>query len=249
MEINALYNSPSLYDAECAQVMKDKQFWKEVIKREKPGSVLEVGCGTGRIAEFIIDEIQMFCGVDISDTFLDYFREKEIFRKNEQKIHLYNADIEKIVLAQKFDLIIFTSQFLGHIYEVDSFIQIISNVKKMLAPLGRIVIDYCNPDLRFLELHREYQYCYEFWFQEKIKAYEKNFYRQNEQINYEERKYVFKSGKQICLTIPFRIYFPKELDALFIMNGFKIVEKYGNYDFSDFTEYCIKQIYFLEANN
>ncbi len=249
MDIKSLYDNPGLYDAECAHIMTDNEFWKEIILREKPNSVLEMGCGTGRISEIIIDEIQLYCGIDISKVFLDYFKEKESFKNNEQKISIFNADVKNLILKQKFDLIIFTSQFLGHIYEIDSFVQIFSNVKKMLSSSGRIVIDYCNPDLRFLELHKEYQYCYEFWFHEKIKVFEKNYYRQNEQINYEQRKYVLETGEEICQTIPFRIYFPKELDAMLMMSGLKIVEKYGGYDFSNFEEYCVKQIYLLENNN
>ena len=149
MDIKSLYDNPGLYDAECTYVMADKEFWKEIVRREKPISVLEMGCGTGRISEFIIDEIQVYCGIDISEAFLDYFKEKESFKNNEHKISIFNADVKNVILEQKFDLIIFTSQFLGHIYEIDSFMQIFSNTKKMLSRSGKIVIDYCNPDLRF----------------------------------------------------------------------------------------------------
>jgi SAM-dependent methyltransferase len=246
MKIKSLYENPQLYEAECRYIMTDKKFWKEVVKRENPVSVLEIGCGTGRVAEFIIDDqLQFYCGIDISEIFLNYFKEKEVFKKNEYKISLINADVESIILEQKFDLIIFTSQFIGHIYEIKSFVQIFSNVKKMLKSSGKIIIDYCNPDLRFLEVHKEYQYCYEFWHDEKIKVFEKNYYSQNEQINYEQRKYEMETGKNIFQTIPFRIYFPKELDALFMMNGLKILAKYGNYNMEKFEEYREKQIYFL----
>lgn len=44
MDIKSLYDNPGLYDAECAHVMADKEFWKEIVRREKPISVLEMGC-------------------------------------------------------------------------------------------------------------------------------------------------------------------------------------------------------------
>ena len=34
--------------------------------------------------------------------------------------------------------------------------------------------DYCNPDLRFLEYKKEYNYCYEFQYKGNVKVYERN---------------------------------------------------------------------------
>lgn len=249
MKIKTLYENPSLYEAECAVAMSDAEFWKNVIKKEKSSSVLEIGCGTGRVAEYIIDYIDWYGGIDISETFLEYFRQKDFFEDNKNKIKIYQEDIREITIEEKYDLVIFTSQFLGHIYTISDFIKIFEKVKNVLTSSGKVVIDYCNPDLRFLECHKKYQFCYQFMLETMIKVFERNYYNQNEQINYEERKYVFSNSHEILQNIPFRVYFPKELDALLLLNGYIIEDKYGDYDFSPFKEYCVKQIYFLSVLN
>lgn len=120
------------------------------------------------------------------------------------------------------------------------------NVRTALNENGKIIIDYCNPDIRFLENHKEYNFCYKFPYEDKrfVPVYEKNYYNQNTQINSEYRKYVFPDGKEFCQEIPFRIYFPQELDAY----GFSIEGKSGDYQFGKYSDYCVKQIMVLSIN-
>jgi len=45
-----------------------------------------------------------------------------------------------------------------------------------------------------------------------------------------------------------RIFYPKELDYLLETNGFKIIKKYGGFDFSDFTAESPEQIYICQKS-
>lgn len=248
MQVKSLYKNPQLYDAECSKMMNDKKFWKNMINAYLPKTILEVGCGTGRVASYIINNIEEYIGIDISHDFLKYFKNKKIYLYNSNKIKLYERDIINTILDKKVNMIILSSQFLGHIYLYSDFIQIFANLKKMLLPDGKIIIDYCNPDLRFLEYKKEYNYCYEFQYKGNVKVYERNKYNQNTQINYEDRKYIFENGQELKQIIPFRIYFPQELDALLELQKLHIDYKYGDYSGGNFKDYCVKQLYVLSPN-
>jgi len=248
-KIEEIYVEADLYEAENSVMMRDLNFWETIISSYYSADVLEIGCGTGRIARQIIDSIHSYVGIDISTHFLSYFKNTECFKHNIDKISLEEIDYRNFETEKTFDIIMLSSQFPGHIYNYMDFHRLLKKLSLMLKYGGKAVIDYCNPDLRFLNNHKSYEFCYQFPFNGNIKVFEKNTYFQVEQINYEYRKYVFPNGKEILQEIPFRIYFPQELDAIFELSGFNIDAKYGDYDFSEYKEYCNKQIYILSLEN
>ena len=245
IKIEELYNNAELYEAENACVQRDLDYWKQIISSMAHPVVLELGCGTGRVARAILDQVDHYVGIDLSAPFLHYFRQSDCFRRYHNKITLEEESVFRYQSDLRFDLIMLTSQFPGHIYDSMEFYLLLSKLKNMLKPRGIIAIDYCNPDIRFLENHTDYQYCYKFPYIGMVQVFEKNTYLQNEQINYEYRKYLFANQTELLQTIPFRIYFPQELDSLIKLSGLRIAEKYGEYDFSEFKEYCTKQLYLL----
>ncbi|NJM52927.1 MAG: class I SAM-dependent methyltransferase, partial [Blastocatellia bacterium] len=63
------------------------------------------------------------------------------------------------------------------------------------------------------------------------------------QINYIDWHYknlYHKEEQTVSFTM--RQYFPQELDALFLYNGFRIEAKFGDFDCSDFNANSPKQI-------
>ncbi|MGH2409239.1 MAG: class I SAM-dependent methyltransferase, partial [Chloroflexota bacterium] len=50
MAVEAIYEHPDHYDLEvAAREVKDLEFWRALLLRERPARVLEVGSGTGRL--------------------------------------------------------------------------------------------------------------------------------------------------------------------------------------------------------
>ena len=67
-------------------------------------------------------------------------------------------------------------------------------------------------------------------------------YREYNRVQHRLRR---QELKQI---IPFRIYFPQELDALLELQKLHIDYKYGDYSGGNFKDYCVKQLYVLSPN-
>lgn len=83
---------------------------------EKPFSVLDVGCGSGRLLNFLPDNLVSYIGVDINNKSLK--AGKEYFSENpwggvKVKFHLFDIEDDKIdiILNEKVDVIFFDSTF------------------------------------------------------------------------------------------------------------------------------------------
>lgn len=100
------------------------------------GNVLDIGCGTGHLADFYNGQ---YHGIDISSVAIDYAK----------KLRRQNADFSCIDAVnflpfgfRKFDTIVL-AEFLEHIKNDDS---IFFALKKMLKPNGRIIVSVPNGD-------------------------------------------------------------------------------------------------------
>lgn len=89
--------------------------WGDLIERTK--NVLEIGCGTGRNAQFFLNQTDHinYYGFDQSKTSLKYFKKNKYwdFTDKEHRFYVSNEVDEKI-LGQKYDLI-FSTFVLQHI--------------------------------------------------------------------------------------------------------------------------------------
>lgn len=245
MDFTDAYNSPKLYDAESDIICEDIEFWKKVIENNTPQSLLEIGCGTGRIAKAIITEKINYTGIDLSENFLKYFRDT-LSEHTKKHIKLIEGDARLYKFDEKFDLIILPINFISHIHNNQELEQLFKNLRSALSKNGRIIIDYFNPQIRFLDMSIKNQYCFSFYLDgEEIKAYETHNYNELHQINHIERKYISNTKAIKIIHLPMRIYFKNELEYIIKKSGLSISEVYGNYSFDVVYDYCDRLIYVL----
>jgi SAM-dependent methyltransferase len=241
--INA-YDDPLLYDYENAVVCNDLKFWIDIISQYKPNSILEIGCGTGRVAKEILSNISEYYGVDISKEFLNYFKNTSSVKD----LNLILGDACEYNFGRKFDCIILPANFISHIQDDIRLEQLLSNLKSHLNINGRIIVDYYNPQLRFLDMKIENTFCYKFYIQNnEIEVYESHDYNSLSQINGITRIYFCGKQKIKEIFLPMRVYFICELEYIFSKVGLKIENKFGDYDFSVVDEYCNQMLYVLKA--
>lgn len=120
--IKGKYEPKKFWDGWANDFMKDPwqvsihpqhKWLLSIIKKQKPRSILEVGCGFGRNIKFLIEKgIQpsKIMGIDISSKMIGQAR-KYI---NNNKVVLHTSDISKFKPKKKFDLV-FTHGILMHV--------------------------------------------------------------------------------------------------------------------------------------
>jgi len=122
------------------------------LARECGGSVLEAGCGTGRVllptarAGIEID------GLDSSDGMLAECRralalEPEAVRA---RVRLHAGDMRTMRLGRAYSLVTLPFRSFQHLLTVGDQLQALATLREHVSPGGRIVIDVFNPSLPFL---------------------------------------------------------------------------------------------------
>ena len=248
-DIKHLYFDGRHYDQRCKNYTQDISFW--INQAKKYGDpVLELACGTGRVAIPLAKEGFLVTGIDISDSMLT-----EAGSKSSQEgiiVEWVKADIRDFKLGKKFPSIIFPANTICHLLDLEDLELCLSCVKRHLRPNGRFIIDVFNPRLDILLRNPEERNPHSEYLDPNgtgtIVVTQSNVYDTASQINRIRLFYKLPGRtEEIIEELNMRIYFPQELDALLKYNGFGIEAKFGNYDETPFTSAAPKQLIVCHA--
>jgi SAM-dependent methyltransferase len=216
--------------------------------RESGGSVLEVGCGTGRILIPTAREGVEIAGLDASDSMLAVCREKlarepEAVQAKVQQ--LAKGDMRDFDLGWQFALVTIPFRPFQHLITVDDQLAALSSVRRHLIDGGRLVFDLFNPSLKALAdesmvgVEREEEP--EFTMPDGRRVIRKHniaardLFRQVQDIDliYEV---THPDGRQERLlhSFPMRYLFRYEAEHLLARAGFVVENLYADYDKSPF---------------
>jgi SAM-dependent methyltransferase len=241
--IDYIYRNGGHYDLLFAGAGEDVAFWINQARRSGD-PVLELGCGTGRIAIALAQQGFRMAGLDNSAAMLGEARKKSAAAGVE--LELFETDMRAFDLGKTFSLIILPNNALGHLLALHDFEACLASVKQHLAPGGKFVVDFFVPKMELL-LDRPGE---RFPFSEyddpdgrgRIVVTESYVYETDTQIKRVTTHYAIPGEKEIEGELVIRMYFPQELDALFKYNGFSIDAKYGTYDETPFDSSSEKQL-------
>ncbi len=245
--VGEYYERAEDYDLEYqSQSEQDVPFWKELVMRYTPRRVLELACGSGRIGlellrgpgDFLLD------GIDISEEMLAAYQRKLAHESEaiQQRISLHMADMSDYALPYKgtYDLIFLPFNSISHLYEIEQQLSAFKNTWEHLAPGGRFVVDVFLPDIDYLSnaLNRPSNV----YLEDEIEApdeftmllYSSRKYDQIEQlqhITWTHEKF-FETGEheRYLTKLDMHVFFPRELQLLFLASGLRIEAIYGGYD-------------------
>jgi len=247
-DMGEYYENVSDYDLEYqSQSQQDVPFWCELVLRNPPRRVLELACGSGRIGlellhgpgDFVLE------GLDIGPEMLSAYRRK-LAREPEaiqKRVILHEGDMSDYQLEHKgaFDLIFLPFNSIAHLYELDQQLDTFKTTFEHLAPDGRFVVDTFLPDLDYLSnaLNRPSTV----YLEDEIESPEDEFtmllfssrkydtIEQNQHITWTHEKF-FESGEneRYLTKLDMHVFFPRELQLLFLATGFSIETIYGSYD-------------------
>ncbi len=129
----------------------DITFYTELC-RSNPGTVLEVGCGTGRTLIPCAKAGASITGLDLSEDMLTFCKgtmQKQVAEVR-SRIKLVKADMTNFDLHEKFNLITTPFRPFQHLTSVKQQLDCLSSIRKHLTPGGTFVLDIFDPDMKLL---------------------------------------------------------------------------------------------------
>ena len=251
-DMGEYYEHVNDYDLEYqSQTQQDVPFWCELVMRYTPERVLELACGSGRIGVELLHSPGKFYleGLDISPEMLNAYRRKLAKEPEaiQQRVTLSEGDMSNYQLEHKgqFDLIFLPFNSITHLYEIEQQLDAFKNTYDHLAAGGRFVVDTFLPDIDYLSdaLNRPSHV----YLEDEIEAPDGEFtmllYTSRKYDTFEQLQHIvwthekfFESGEneRYLTKLDMHIFFPRELQLLFLAMGFSIEAIYGGYDWQPF---------------
>lgn len=115
---------------------KEVNFLKKFIN--KTDKIIDIGCGTGIHASLLEKDGYNIDGLDLNQEMLD-------IAKNRLSSNIYNQNILDININNKYNIIISMFAVINHLKDTIELEQALLNLKKILLPNGKIIIDLHNP--------------------------------------------------------------------------------------------------------
>ncbi|MDX1567935.1 MAG: class I SAM-dependent methyltransferase, partial [Longimicrobiales bacterium] len=138
-EVRSYYDTVSRYIEVELVRRDDREFWKRIARRTARPSILDLGCGTGRITDVLSREAARVVGIDLSRTMLRRARERLEGRRH---VHLVVADMRSLRLACSFELIVAANDPFVHLVKDEDRDRAMETVVEHLDPDGgRFVLD------------------------------------------------------------------------------------------------------------
>lgn len=221
--------------------LNDIPFYQNLISSPE-NSILELGCGTGRVTLSLIPYCQYIQGIDISPTMLSVCRDKLINADISQSVaNVIEGDITDFELGRTFDLIIAPFRVFQNLetdQEVDGLFKCI---RKHLADNGSCILNVFRPFWEPDELCKKWEISEENLSWEipfeggKLACYDKKAgIDKDKLILYPELIYRRFEGETLVeesvLEIVMRCYYPDEFEKLITEHGFVINNRWGGYE-------------------
>jgi SAM-dependent methyltransferase len=203
--------------------------------------VLELGCGTGRVAIVIAEAGLQIVGMDLSEKMLERAVEKRAKMHAEAKarLHLLQGDMTKFDLGGKFRTILIPFRPFQHLLKIEEQMACLQCVKEHLKPDGRLVLDVFQTDAERMHDARYQQEVflteYDLADGRHVKLSERvaGFHRAEQKNDVEMIFQVkHKDGREerLVMAWPLRYFFRYEVEHLLARCGFRVEAEYGNFD-------------------
>lgn len=207
------------------------------------GSILELACGTGRLAIPLAERGYTVTGLDTSEAMLAAARSKA--DASSVCLTLILGDMRDFAFDMPFDLVFLPNNSLGHLHALSGIRACFASVLRHLPPPGRFIVDMFSPSLPLLlrEPGRHYPLFEHTRADGKtVTVSETVSYDAATQILHALWHYQTDGEPADVRPLDLRLFFPQELDALLTLSGFQIEAKYGGFDRVPFSSTSRHQV-------
>jgi SAM-dependent methyltransferase len=236
------YEDAVLYDYEYRRRRQDVTFYRQLAKSHIGGSgtILELGCGTGRITTALLRDGHTVVGLDLSERMLARAtaRMARIGRAARERGSLVRGDMRDFAFATRFPLVISAFNSLEHLYTRHDLAACLARVREHLTDDGVFAFDVQLPDLAWLCRNPKRR-----WARTKFKhptTGDRLIYSTNHdydpvtqivviRLYYESAHVAVDSPAPQVVHLTQRKFFPAELEGLLDAAGFTIEHRYGDF--------------------
>jgi SAM-dependent methyltransferase len=236
---------------------QDLAFYLETAAASR-GPVLELGCGTGRIAVPLAESGLRVTGLDISQRMLQQAEQKRssLAPAGRDLLRLIHGDMTSFDIPEQFPLIIIPFRPFQHLLSVEAQLGCLRCARRHLADGGRLVMDFFQTDAarmhdpKFLEAHFLAEY--EMPGGRKVRVFERiaAFHRAAQCNDVEMAFEVTPPGGHVdrhVFAFTFRYFFRYEVAHLLARCGFRLLETFGDFDRSPLKDDSPEMIFVADA--
>jgi 2-polyprenyl-3-methyl-5-hydroxy-6-metoxy-1,4-benzoquinol methylase len=190
------------------------------------GKVLDLACGPGRHSILFARKGFDVTGIDLSDNLLRVAESSA--RKEKLDIHFIKADLRKIELSEKFDLVVNLFTSFGFFETDEDNFSIFRTASDLLKPGGYFVFDFLNSSFIKNNLVQESR---------EDKLNEKIIQKRRIEGNRVIKDIIIQhNGSVKTFYESVKLYMRGELQEAIHKNGLAIKETFGDFTGSDFKE-------------
>ena len=249
-----IYQRPDDYDLEQACAADDTRFYGHVLRRLHPVRVLELACGTGRVLASLTAALPTaeFVGVDASPDMLSQAgrRVAGLAPAARERVTLIEGDMRRWTgHGAGFDAVLIGCCSASHLLTLDDRRRTWNSVFECLKPGGHFLMDVKMPDLATLA--ESQRIAPRALVQLDVDAsrrtadgparllrctatmYDPQTQRADVRFLY-DRFDGEAEPERFVSDFPSHVYFPSELELLFAVAGFDLVQQFGDYGFVPF---------------
>jgi SAM-dependent methyltransferase len=249
-----------VYDLEYGTVTFDIDFYLEQAQAAE-APVLELACGTGRVALRIAQAGIPVVGVDSSQSMLEKARENAARLEASQAgrplpVEWVQADMRDFDLGRGFGLVIIPARSFLHLLDPEDHVNVLRRIHQHLLPGGKLALNLFVPDLQMIAEHSsstDQMLRYRREFTEtatgrRVSVWESRRYDVHRQRIYQRFRYEELDDEGNVLSARYRGYtlcyiWPREMEHLLVRCGFNIVDLFGWFDRRPFDERSSEQIW------
>ena len=243
MTIRTLYDDPELYDGlQTTSAAQLNHYLK--LARQCPGSVLELGCGSGQLLVPLASLGVAATGLDLSSPMLRAAARRAAAAG--VPVRLIEGDMRAFDLECKFSLIFVARNTLLHLSEPDDFAGFFSSVRRHLEPNGILAFDVFNTNLQLLSRPSGQRFQV---MKKTLPGYGEvtveamNDYDVRSQVN-RATWFISTAEERDARVVPLhlRSIFPQELLVLLALNGLHLVRRDGDFSGGTYTSSSVSQV-------
>lgn len=238
-------NTARFYDA-VSHPVNDVPFYLERIKSVKAESVLELGCGTGRVLVPLAKSCKEIVGIDYSQEMLETCDTK-IANAGLTNARVFRGDITNLDLDKTFDLVVAPYRVLQALESDKEVRGFFETIAKHLNPAGKGIVNVFKPKMSAEEMKKSWCRPGEIINQEidlddgshLVYAFRQQKMDKEKLVLYPDmiyRRYVAGAlVEEIIHSIKMRCYYAEEFKQLITGLGFSITGLWGGYNNEEYN--------------